>query len=242
MKRKIGVAVVLGLLALGAIAPNVSAQCGTGPMIDWDANSFAYETNYNSATLMSAPGSSLTVVGIVNLFCSPLAFLDPNDPTKEYTFVFSGLTSGGTVMSSPFPGLTVWATDYTGGTFAIYEGAPRNAPVAGAMPINPPNASVPALFQDGTVILSGTLANFHTEITQQGTNAPVGSFTSDYTFTGGTLGGLFAGTGTGYLSGLWCVSGCQIQAGYSAHPDGKFDMPPTPAQASTWGTIKTLYR
>jgi hypothetical protein len=242
MKRNFGVAAVLGLLALGALAPRVSAQCGTGPMIDWDANSFAYETNYNPATLISAPGSNLTVVGIVNLFCSPLSFLNANDPAKEYTFVFSGLTSAGTTTLNPFPGLTVWQTSYGNGTFAIYEGSPRNAPVAGAMPLNPPNATVPGNFQDGTLILSGTLTNFYTEITQQGTAAPVGSFTSDYTFTGGTLGGLLIGTGTGFMQGLWCVSGCQIQQGYSAHVNGKFDTPPTPATTSTWGSVKTLYR
>jgi hypothetical protein len=242
MKRKIGVAVVLGLVALGALATGAFAQCGTGPLIDWDANSFAYESSYNNATFISSPGSNLTVVGIVALFCSPLNILDPNDPTTEYTFVFSGLTSAGTIPSSPFPGLNVWETDYAGGTFTIYAGSPRNAPLAGSMPINPPNAAVPALFQDGTAILSGTLSNFHTEITQTTGGLPNGSFTANYSFTGGTLYSLVAGTGTGFVQGLWCVNGCQIAQGYSAHPDGKFDTPPTPAVRSSWGSIKTLYR
>jgi hypothetical protein len=242
MKRTIGVAVLLGLLSLGALTTQASAQCGTGPMIDWDAHCFAYETNYNPATFTSAAGSNLTVVGIVELFCSPLSFLDPDDPTKEYTFVFSGLTSAGTGHLTPFPGLDVWQTDYVGGTFAIYEGTPRNAPLAGAMPANPPNASVPANFADGTLILSGTLSNFYTEITQQTGQPANGSFTANYEFTGGSLYPLVQNTGEGFMQGLWCVTGCQIETGYSAHPDGKFDTPPTPAVTSTWGTIKTLYR
>ncbi len=241
MSNKIGVAALAALLTLGTFAGSASAQCGTGPMIDWDANAFAYESSYNTTTLISSAGSQLTVVGIVNLFCSPLAFLDPSDPGKEYTFVMSGLTSAGTVHTA-VPGFEAWATNYAGGTVAIYEGTPRNAPLAGAMPLNPPNATVPANFQDGTLILSGPLANFHTEITKIGTGTPVGNFTANYTFTGGSQAPLFVGAGQGFLQGVWCVSNCQVQQGYSAHPNGKFDTPPTAAGSPTWGAIKQLYR
>ena len=49
-------------------------------------------------------------------------------------------------------------------------------------------------------------------------------------------------TGAGLMQGLWCVtSGC-TPSGYSAHPDGKFDNPPTAVRTSTWGAIKDLYR
>jgi hypothetical protein len=37
------------------------------------------------------------------------------------------------------------------------------------------------------------------------------------------------------------TSGC-TPSGYSAHPDGKFDNPPTAVRTSTWGAIKDLYR
>ena len=59
MTKKIGVAAMVGLLALSGFAGSAFAQCGTGVMIDWDANSFAYETNYTPATFNSAAGSQL---------------------------------------------------------------------------------------------------------------------------------------------------------------------------------------
>jgi hypothetical protein len=245
MKRTIGVAVSVGLLALGALAPLASAQCPplsgpSSPMIEFDANCFAYETNYTPATFNSAAGSQLTVVGIIDVFYAPLTFLTPGDPTKEYTFVLSGLVSNGTTSAVNGP-TTIWTTDYAGGTFAIYEGSPENAPLAGAMPANPPNATVPANFADGTAILTGVLCGFQTQISKTSTFPANGSFRSNYHFDGGTL---FANVGDAeaLLSGLWNVSST-LPAGYSAHPNGKFDSPPsTASKNSTWGTIKTLYR
>jgi hypothetical protein len=247
-KRTIGVTVLSGLLALGAFAPLASAQCPplggpSSPMIEFDANCFAYESNYTPATYNSAAGSQLTVVGIIDLFYAPLAFLNPADPTKEYTFVLSGLTSAGTVTVPSGP-TTFYTTDYNGGTFAIYEGSPENAPLAGAMPPSPPNATVPGNFADGTVILSGTLCGFRTEISRTvvGPNTIVnGSFRSNYHFTGGSQYGI-VGDAEALLSGLWNVSS-PLPTGYSAHPNGKFDSPPsTPALNSTWGILKSLYR
>jgi hypothetical protein len=238
MKKMIGVAVILGLLAAGT-STTVFAQgaCGTGQIIDWDANGFTWETPANPVNNVSPAGNSLHLVALVNLFCAPFADLDPNDPTTEYTIVFSGLTSTGTTI--PVSGFTtVWNTDYGSGTFAIYAGSPRNAPI---YPIPPPGGGVvPDNYQDGVVILSGTLANFRTQITKSGSNPANGSFRSDYTFTGGTLYSRVAGTGVGLLHGLWNLT--SPPAGYSAHPDGKFDNPPTAVRPSTWGAIKQLYK
>uniref|UniRef100_A0A832MLS7 PEP-CTERM sorting domain-containing protein n=1 Tax=Eiseniibacteriota bacterium TaxID=2212470 RepID=A0A832MLS7_UNCEI len=245
MKRKIGVTVMAGLLALGALAPVASAQCPplgspSFPMIEFDANCFAYETNYTPATFNSAAGSQLTIVGIIDLFYAPLTFLNPADPAKEYTFVITGLTSGGTT-TVPLGPTTLYLTDYAGGSFAIYEGSPENAPLAGAMPPNPPNATVPANFQDGTMLLSGVLCGFRTEISKTGTGPANGSFRANYHFTGGTLFNT-VGDAEALLSGLWNVAS-PLPAGYSAHPNGKFDSPPsTSAKNSTWGSIKSLYR
>lgn len=245
IQRKIGATVVAGLLALAALAPAASAQCPplggpSSPMIEFDANCFAYETNYTPATFNSAAGSQLTIVGIIDAFYAPLAFLSPADPTKEYTFVISGLTSAGTVTTPAGP-TTVYTTDYTGGTFAIYEGSPENAPLAGAMPANPPNATVPANFADGTALLTGVLCGFRTEISKTLTFPANGSFRTNYHFDGGTLY-TNVGEAEALLSGLWNVSS-PLPAGYSAHPNGKFDSPPsTESKSSTWGTIKSLYR
>ena len=250
MKRTIGVAALLGLLLAGALATSAQAQCGTGPMIILNTATFAYETpNPVVFPYVSPVGNSLTVVGLVQKFCSP--FLDLNtgpsqtataSPDTEYTVVYSGLTSLGT--STNLIGSTyIYTTNYTTGSFYIYQNNPRNAPTsAAAMPGSPPNAAVPTNYQDGTLILTGTLANFRVTVTQTGTNAPNGSHRADATFTGGTLYSRVQNTGTTLEQGNWCVNGCLPPAGgYSAQLDGVFNTPATPAHNSTWGAIKLLY-
>ena len=60
------------LVTAVAFAGSASAQCGNGLLIKFDADAFAYETNYDAPTYTSSPGSQLNVVGIVSLFCAPL--------------------------------------------------------------------------------------------------------------------------------------------------------------------------
>jgi hypothetical protein len=249
MKSKIGVAAFLGLLLVGFGVAPAAAQCtGTypGPMIKFDADCFAYETNYAPATFTSAAGSQLTVVGLVSLFCSPFADLNPADPNTEYSFVWDNLLSLGTT-SKPF-GIsgTQYTTKYVGGAFRIYAGSPRNAPTALTLPALP-SPLVPANFMDGTILLQGTLDTLTTIVTRNSTGTYGGSFRTTYLFTGGTLF-YRVGNGTDLLSGAWCAAGsgvglCSLPAGWSAHPNGKWDMPiTTPALPSTWGALKQLYR
>jgi hypothetical protein len=249
MKRLIGVAMLAGTLAVAVFASGAHAQCGSGLLIKFDADCFAYETNYNPATFISSSGSQLNVVGIVSVFCAPLDVFNPNDANKEYTFLFTGLTSAGTVGPTPLVGgSTRWQTNYGSGQFFIYEGSPRNAPTAaGGMPPSPPNADVPSKFTDGTLILSGTLSDFVTTITQFSTGTFSTSFRANYQFTGGTQFALVSGYGMGLMNGAWCAQGtagglCDLPTGYSSHPNGKFDIPTTPVEQSTWGRVKQLYR
>lgn len=253
--RRLAAMALTTLAALGLFHARGLAQCSTGTLIEFDADCFAWETNYDPATYTSTAGSQLNVVGIVAYWCSPFQDLDANDPNTEYTFLFSGLTSLGTQPVGPVGGVTSLETDYGSGVFQIYAGSPRNAPTAagntpsGPMPINPPNATVPANFTDGTLILEGTLAGFHTSITTGGASDPNGSFRSGYTFTGPTGGTYYqrvAGTGEGLLTGNWCVrpppqSSC-VPQGYSAHPNGKFDQFVTATGMKTWGALKQIYR
>jgi len=245
MKKIIGVAAVAAILATGA-ATSALAQCGTGVMIKFDADAFAYETSYVNATYHSNPGSTLSMVGIVDLFCAPFLDLDPNDPNTEYTFYITGLTSAGTVVSLNGP-TTNYSTSYSGGTWEIHAGSPRNAPTAAGMPALP-SGQVPGNFTDGPVILSGTLSGFNTNIsvTVVGpTTITNGSFLASYVTTGGTLQGRVGG-GSAAFQGNWCPTmqptGC-TPATYSAHPNGKWDTPGTTAALpNTWGRMKLLYR
>lgn len=246
--RKIGLAALLGLMSVLAFtAPALAGPCDSGTLIDWDADAFAYETNY--ALLTSNPGSQLTMVGVINLFCAPLNVFNPQDPTKEYTFYFNGLISRGTSII-PVGTVTIYDTNYDQGTFFIVESSPRNAPLATTpMPANPPNATVPLNFADGAVVLSGNLNNFNTVVSIGGAGGPSGNFRGDYRFTGGTHFNLVSSQADGLFTGLWCApvipdgSICDVEPGYSAHPDGKFDQSEaTPAASSTWGAIKAMYR
>jgi hypothetical protein len=259
MLRKLAVAALLGGLATGALAASAMAQCASPFLICIGADSFAYEDLYQTApadSFNSHAGSHLTVVGKVVSFGAPLDYLNAAMATNEYTFVWN-LTSLGTVKSAPAgQNGEDWITQYTAGTFSIYEDPAKNAPGAATMPPNPPVAGVvPDKFVDGTPILTGVFDVFTTRVTLRAlpTVPPTlrfgGSWNSNYHCTGGRpaefalVGGGIASAGT-----LWCTNGtvpaqCSSPAGYSAHPSGKFDVPAsTSASGSTWGRIKLLYR
>lgn len=256
MKKRIGVAGLVALLTLGATAPVALAQCGGQLLMKFDADVFAYESDATLSVLeggfgvwKSNAGSELTVVGLMTLFCAPLDANVPNLPTTEYTFVWSGMTAAAATTEVVYiVNGKKWDTDYTPGNFYIYEDSPADAPRATTpMPINPPNATVPVNFENGTLILEGTLTGLHTSVTRSNNTASAvfgGAFSGTYTFTGGTQFGLVSGSGSNLLNGNWCgkyPTGC-TPTGYTAHPNGKFDYVVTAAQSSTWGAIKQLYR
>lgn len=256
MKKSIGVAGLVALLALGASAPAALAQCGGQLLIKFDADCFSYESNATlsvqeggTGAWMSNAGSQLTVVGLITLFCAPLHGNVPNLPATEYSFVMSGMSAAAaTVQTTYIVNGKKWDTDYTPGNFFIYEDSPADAPRATTpMPANPPNGSVPVNFADGTLILEGTVTGLHTIVTRtNNTGSAVwgGSFSASYEFTGGTQFGLVAGSGVNLLHGNWCgkyPSGC-TPTGYTAHPNGNWDFAVTDAKTSTWGSIKQLYR
>jgi hypothetical protein len=256
MKKSIGVAGLVAILALCATAPAARAQCGGQLLMKFDADCFAYESNASLSVLeggtgawKSNAGSQLTVVGLMTLFCAPLSGNVPNLPTTEYSFVWSGLSAAAATTEAVYlVNGKKWDTDYTPGNFSIYEDSPADAPRATTpMPVNPPNATVPVNFADGTLILTGTIANLHTIVTRSNNTASAiwgGSFLADYQFTGGTQFGLVAGSGTNSLNGNWCgkyPTGC-TPTGYTAHPNGKYDYAVTTVKPSTWGAIKQLYR
>ncbi len=226
---------VFALLACAIAAPSFA-----GPVIDWDPAYF-YTTSPGVTPTNAPSGSTLFVVGTVSAFGPPLSFLNANDPTKDYTFYLYGMTSLGTT-STPVPPLgTAYVTTYTTGTIELYEGTPRDA----AFAPNPPNASVPSTFTNGTLILSGTIDNLYTQ-TNDFSNFSTGNAEGKITWTGGTLLP-FMGQGghpcpSLFTGGLSWAPGVVIP-GYLFLHDGKIDLDcPTPARTSTWGRIKTLYK
>jgi hypothetical protein len=246
MKRIIGLAALIAMLVTAVMVPHASAQCvsgtGTDILLKWDANGFSYEGPNAYTGYISPAGNVLTNVLAVSLFCGPLAGLDPNNPALEYTMVWDGLVSTGTVTAPFGSSGHKYTTYYLGGTFTLYEG-PVNARPWTSADVPLPAIAYPQ-YAEGTVILSGTVDTLVTLVTQSSLGSISGSFRGQYTITGGPYQAQFCGgvALAALMDGLWYAD--SPPAGYTSHNNGKFDAPDctTPAGTSTWGRIKTLYR
>jgi hypothetical protein len=231
---------MIRIAALALLACALAAPSFAGPVIDWDPAYF-YSTTPGVTATSSPPGATLFIVGTVSVFGPPLAFLNANDPTKDYTFYISGLTSLGTTPTPVPPLGTAYLATYTTGVIQLYEGTPRDA----VFDPNPPNPNVPSTFTNGTLLLSGTTSNFYTQ-TNDFSGFSTGNAEGNIAWTGGTLFPLVSPGGTPcpslFTGGLsWHPS--VLFPGYLFRHDGKIDLDcPTPARTSTWGRIKTLYR
>lgn len=224
---------VIAVLCAGVLA----LPAAGGPIVDWDPAYF-YEPNATPSS--STSGSELRIVGIVSAFGPPLEFLDANDPSKDYTFLISGLISNGTTTVGS-PGTQFYVTTYTGGTVELYEGTPRDA----VFDPNPPNDNVPSTFTDGTLLLRGTISGFFTQ-TNDFTTFDTGNSEGHITWTGGSLidyvGGEADPCPALFTGGMTWYPPVMIE-GYLFRHDGKIDHEcPTESRTSTWGRMKTLYR
>jgi len=225
--------------ALLACAATGLAAAATGPVIDWDP---AYAWQIGGTPTNLPLGGEFKMVGIISMFGPPLDFLHADDPTKEYTFYVHGLISGGTTSQGP-PSLTLYTTNFTGGTIEVYE---DTSPDASFDP-NPPNSGVPGDFIDGgPPILTGSFTNFVVQ-SNNFTQFDTGNIEGGINWTGGTLYNQLTTTGDHACPGLFTGGSTwyppTLPAGYLFRHDGKIDLQcPTPARTSTWGKIKTLYR
>lgn len=246
MKRIIGLAALIAVLAPAFMVPHASAQCvsgtGTNILFKWDANGFSYEGPNAYTNYISPAGNVLTNVAAITLFCGPLAGYDPNNPALEYTMVWTGLVSSGTT-TAPFGSSGMrYNTVYTGGAFAVYEG-PVNARPYTAATVPLPAVALPQ-YAEGTVLLSGAVDSLITQVTVNSLGSVSGSFRGRYRITGGTHQNDFCGGQqvASLMDGLWYAA--NPPAGYTGHSNGKFDAPDctTPTNSASWGRIKTLYR
>jgi len=256
MKINFGVTVALALAtAVSFASAGHAAVCGTGPLIEYDTNTFAYAIDpvsglnaYDEVNFSYAPNSALTVVGHVTNICPPLPGMVPG---FEYTVVFGNLyTPAGGTSVIPSGGNTIYRTTFGSGNFWVYKDNGTAAPVeATPMPANPPNATVPSTFTDGELILTGTLSNFRATVTKTNATGQVTHvMTATYQFTGGTQYGFVNGSSPSTITSTWCPKGpggngsCPLQPGYSAQPNGKFDTPSVTASLkASWGSVKILY-
>jgi len=218
------------LLAVAAMLATTATLVAAGPPIDWDP---AYGWQAGATPTNMPAGGVFNMVGIVSAFDAPFGDLNAGDPTREYTFVMTGLISQGTVAIGP-PATTIYETHFTGGTFVLVEDLTPESTFA---PF-PPNV---ADFLDGTVLLTGSFTNFYVQ-SNNFTAFQTGNIEGALNWTGGSLVDRLQGC-TGLFTGGMTWRPSVVIPGYLFRHDGKMDAQcPTPTNGASWGRIKSLYR
>ena len=150
---------------------------------------------------------------------------------NQYTFVWES------TITSIIPGAFTTEYSYADASFFIYEDPAKN----GDYGITPPNGTAPSTFQDGNLILTGTMSNVsRVDVVF---SFPEPTVVADIVFTGGSrLGELPAGGLWTYHGGLSTNPLLGIPSGYQRNWATKIVLLETlPVQDSTWGKIKNLF-
>jgi hypothetical protein len=193
---------------------------------------FDYEDPNPVPSDFGEPGSGYVGLGEVQGLLAPLT---PDFTNNEYTYYIHGLTQ----LSRQTFGSFIVVT-YTAGRLDVFEdskatGTPHD------FGTNPPSAVAPATFIDGTLFISGSLANFQFVFnTVNGT----GSYNADFDADGGSqLGNIPANNRTGWTFAGATQNATSIPTGYYHQIKGQvFLNPPTRAKVTSWGGVKGLYR
>ncbi|MDM7916257.1 MAG: hypothetical protein ACE15D_05660 [Candidatus Eisenbacteria bacterium] len=219
-------------LASGVLAWTllITAALGT-----WSAaNGNPFFDFYGYSYLDGPAFTAGTVTTIPMLFdpVQPEPVLPLDLATNEYTVLVSDLVIESVQVTGP-----VTAVTYAGGTIRVFEDPARNA----VWQWNPPNAQVPATFQDGVLILEGRVTDGSLVWNGPGLS---GVFQGHVDFTGGTkldqIGDpaqwlFFGGTASGPFGGE--------PEGYDMAWDPQLLAPaPVATRPASWGAIKGLYR
>ena len=169
MKKK-AIAFLLGMFALNA---GFTPAAGAAQLL-FDYVGYDYESPNPDPGQFGELGSGYVSLGEVPVLFAPLVF---NTVANEYTYVISGLTAVNRQVVGPFV-----IIDYAGGALDVYEDD-RTLGTAYDFGVNPPNATAPPTFVDGTHYLGGALTNFRFVFN---TIDNSGSFEANYQVTGGS--------------------------------------------------------
>jgi hypothetical protein len=218
---------LLATCAVLSLAPAARAQS-----LLFDYVGFDYESPDPNPATFGEPGSGYVGLGTVPFLFAPLV---SNTTLNEYTFVIQGLSPTSVIPVGSFN-----IINYSAGSVTIYEQAKLGGTPADFVP-NPPNASVPTVFTDGTAILVGTLTNFQLVID---TSNGVGSFEAVFNATGGSqLGNFPLNQRTGWTFSGTTGQALNIPEGYAHQIDGQtFLDAPVAARRMSWGRLKAGYR
>jgi hypothetical protein len=194
-----------------------------------DYQGYSWETGGFPA---SNPGDVMNIVGVVDqidpLFNISLA-------GTEVTFYVTGLVSQGQVVNGD-----VISVSYSGGTIELWDDPSKDHDYGS----NPPNASAPPSFVNGTLFLGGTFDNF---FLYYDTASGAGAFEGQVSFTSGSgLPALTLMPAPGYTFGgaLSPVAvGPNIPQGYDLQIDGTLQIDCCiGVEQKSWSGIKNLYR
>ena len=229
MKRKALLLIFTAAIALAApaLASDVFLVGFTG---------FDYEDANNDAVNYLAVGDGYKALGFVTSFGTYLEpYVDPS--TFEYTFYNYGLT----VQTRSFIGGVLEVTFNNGGRGRYYSD-PLSGGTAATYGVNPPNATAPSTFIDGTVELGGSIDDF---ALVYDFNANQGNFVGQMNLDEGSeLIYIPSGQRNGWhLGGLAGRPNNSIPTGYGNQLEGECRIPgETAAKNTSWGVIKSLYR
>ena len=220
--------VTLLLLAACVLATPNSARAQS---LLFDYLGFDYESPNPLPGEFGEDGSGYVGLGTVPFLFAPLS---GNTALNEYTFVLEGTATGFMTVGN------YRIVSYTPGGITIYEDAKAGGTTAD-FGINPPNATAPGTFSDGTPILVGTLTDFRFVVN---TNDGTGSFEAVFNVTGGTqLANFPLNQRTGWTFSGSSGNALNIPEGYEHQIDGQtFLNAPSKAQRVTWGRLKAGFR
>jgi hypothetical protein len=200
---------------------------------------FDYQDPNPDPNTYLAVGEGYKALGFVTSFGpvgSPLSG-SVDMTANQYTFYYYDLT----VQASFFDGTSLEVRFANPGRARFYEDS-RSVGTSGDYGQYPPNATAPATFTDGTMILGGRIDDF---ILSYDYGINQGSFVGQLRFDEGSMLSLIpAGQRGGWtIAGLVGPPNPTVPKGYDHQISGECHIPgPTPAQHRTWGAIKALYR
>jgi hypothetical protein len=221
MRKIVPVFLALSIFGSAAFAQTVT------PIIDYQGN--AWETG---GIPPSNPGDIFSIAAVVDA-------LDPifavNLATTELTLWVTNLQSTGQVDI----GGGFLATTFVGGDIQLWDDPSKNRSYG----INPPNATVPSTFTDGTLFLGGILTSF---ILFYDTSTGSGAYEGNIIFNAGSALSTVTGIqGDGFTFGAVLdtqATGGNVPEGYDFQIDGVIEVTIIVAvEKTTWGQVKSLY-
>lgn len=234
-------AILLLLIAVAAFAAPASATTTYDLLFAFTGFDYQYPNTVLGPTLdhsdYLAVGEGYNVVGFVTQFGPDLTPY-VNTSTNEYTNYIFGLTVNTHTYFSGF-----FEADFNNGGRARYYEDSKTTGTHGTYGTNPPNATSPSTFIDGTVGLGGSVDNFILDINFNVSPAS-GTFQGTMNLDeGNELIYIPAGERSGWtLGGTAGVGNPSVPTGYDNQVTGQCQVQVTPVEHKTWGSIKALYR